>query len=471
VATSAYQIEGAIAEDGRAPSIWDTFCRKPGAIAGGDTGDVACDHYHRWPEDVALMRRLGVDAYRFSIAWPRVLPGGTGQINSAGLDFYDRLVDGLLDASIRPFVTLYHWDLPQVLQDRGGWPARDTGYAFAEYATAVATRLGDRVGDWFTLNEPLCSAWIGHLEGRMAPGERDLGRAVSASHHLLLGHGLAVSALRAASPGPVRVGAVLNLSPCEPATPGAEDVAAARRADGHTNRWWLDPLHGRGYPADMVEVYGVRPPVRAGDLDTIATPVDHLGLNYYFRQVVTDDPGGQAPYARAVPVAGARETAMGWEVHPAGLAEMLLRLHREYGAQRLYVTENGSAWPDTAGPGGPFDDAERISYLDEHVAALAQAVRAGAPVAGYFAWSLLDNFEWAHGYDKRFGLVRVDYATQQRTIRASGHRYADLIARHAGFAAAVPADQAAGAAAVPADQAAVPADQAATSPVPVGREP
>jgi beta-glucosidase len=437
VATSAYQIEGAVAEDGRAPSIWDTFCRVPGAIAGGDTGDVACDHYHRWPEDVALMRRLGVGAYRFSIAWPRVLPEGTGRVNAAGLDFYDRLVDGLLAAGIEPFATLYHWDLPLALQERGGWPARDTAYALAEFATIVAGRLGDRVADWFTVNEPYCSAWIGHLEGTMAPGEHDLTRAVHASHHLLLGHGLAVSALRAASPGPVRVGAVVNLSPCEPATAGADtaptgaDVAAARRADGHTNRWWLDPLYGRGYPQDMVEVYGVRPPVQDGDLAAIAAPVDHLGLNYYFRQVVVDDPAGPAPYARIVPASGARETAMGWEVHPAGLEQLLLRLRGEYGVGRLYVTENGSAWPDLPGPDGRVEDTDRVSYLDEHVAALTRAARAGAPVAGYFAWSLLDNFEWAYGYDKRFGLVYVDYPTQARVIKDSFHRYADLITEHA----------------------------------------
>jgi beta-glucosidase len=431
VATSAYQIEGAVADDGRAPSIWDTFCRVPGAIAGGDTGDVACDHYHRWPEDVALMRRLGVEAYRFSLAWPRVLPAGTGRINVPGLDFYDRLVDGLLDAGIQPFATLYHWDLPQALQDRGGWPARDTAYALAEFATVVADRLGDRVSDWFTLNEPFCSAWIGHLEGTMAPGERDLPRAVRASHHLLLGHGLAVAALRAASPGPVRVGAVVNLSPCEPATPDDADVAAASRADGHTNRWWLDPLHGRGYPADMIEVYGVEPPVLPGDLDVIAAPVDHLGLNYYFRQVVVDDPAGPAPYARVVPAPGAPETAMGWEVHPDGLEQLLLRLAREYGVARVYVTENGSAWPDRLAPNGRVEDAERVSYLDGHVLALARAARAGAPVAGYFAWSLLDNFEWAYGYDKRFGLVYVDYPTQTRVIKDSGHRYAGLIAEHA----------------------------------------
>jgi beta-glucosidase len=426
-ATSAYQIEGAVAEGGRSPSIWDTFCRVPGAIDNGDTGDVACDHYHRWPEDVALMRRLGVDAYRFSIAWPRVLPEGTGRVNEAGLDFYERLVDGLLESGIRPFATLYHWDLPQVLQDRGGWPARDTAMAFADYAQVLGERLGDRIEDWFTVNEPLCSAWIGYLEGRMAPGERDLSRAIPASHHLLLGHGLAAAALRSVSRGPVRVGAVLNLSPCEPASDDEKDVAAARRADGHTNRWWLDPLNGRGYPADMVEAYGIAPPVRDGDLDVIAAPMDHVGLNYYFRQVVADDPEGPVPWARMISVPDWTLTGMGWEVHADGLEQLLVRLTDDYQARLIYVTENGSAWPDEIEPDGHVEDKERTDYLEQHLAACAAAARRGAPLAGYFAWSLLDNFEWAYGYAKRFGLVHVDYPTQRRTIKASGHRYADII--------------------------------------------
>jgi beta-glucosidase len=426
-ATSAYQIEGAVQEDGRAPSIWDTFCRIPGVIDNGDTGDIACDHYHRWQQDIGLMRDLNLQAYRFSIAWPRVLPEGTQRVNRAGLDFYDRLVDGLLAAGIRPYATLYHWDLPQALQDRGGWPSRDTAYAFAEFASVVATRLGDRVGDWFTVNEPLCSAWIGHLEGTMAPGFQDITLAVPAAHHLLLGHGLAASALRNLASGPVRVGAVLNLSPCEPATSDDRDVAAARRADGHTNRWWLDPLHGRGYPADMIDVYGVEPPVRPGDLETIAAPMDHFGLNYYFRQVVTDDPEGPIPHARMISVPDWTLTAMGWEVYADGLEQLLRRVHDEYHVPRIYVTENGSAWPDEIEPDGQVQDKERIEYLEQHLDACVRAAAAGAPLAGYFAWSLLDNFEWAYGYAKRFGLVHVDYPTQRRTIKASGHRYGDII--------------------------------------------
>jgi beta-glucosidase len=429
-ATSAYQIEGAVAEGGRAPSIWDTFCQVPGAIDNGDTGDVACDHYHRYREDVALMRRLGLDSYRFSIAWPRVLPQGTGPVNQEGLDFYDRLTDEMLAAGVTPFATLYHWDLPQALQDRGGWPARDTAYAFAEFATVVGERLGDRIGDWFTVNEPLCSAWIGHLEGKMAPGAKDLSLAIPASHHLLLGHGLAAAALRAAAPAPVKIGAVLNLSPCEPASDDAADVAAARRADGHTNRWWLDPLYGRGYPADMIEEYGIEPPVQPGDLEIISAPMDHFGLNYYFRQVITHDPDGSVPRARMVSVPDWALTEMGWEIHADGLEQLLVRLHDEYGVGNIYVTENGSAWPDEIQPDGNVEDKERIAYLEQHLAACIRAADAGADVRGYFAWSLLDNFEWAYGYAKRFGIVHVDYETQRRTIKASGYRYADIIREH-----------------------------------------
>ncbi|MEU5231138.1 GH1 family beta-glucosidase [Streptomyces anulatus] len=429
VATAAYQIEGAVAEDGRSPSIWDTFSHTPGTIDGGDTGDVACDHYHRVPEDIGLIKQLGADAYRFSVAWPRVVPGGDGPVNKAGLDFYDRLVDGLLEAGVTPFATLYHWDLPQALQDRGGWTVRETSEHFAAYASHVVERLGDRVKDWATLNEPLCSAWIGHLEGRMAPGLTDLTAAVRASYHLHLGHGLAVRAIRAAS-SDARVGIVNNLSPIEPASTGEADLAAARRADGHINRWWLDPILGRGYPQDMVEEYGVELPVLPGDLETIAAPLDWLGLNYYFRQIVTADPDGTAPHAKQVSVPGARLTHMDWEVHAEGLEQLLLRLTGEYGVQRIYVTENGSAYEDVVAADGSVHDPERVRYLEEHLAACARAVDKGAPLAGYFAWSLMDNFEWAYGYDKRFGLVHVDYATQRRTVKSSGRRYAELVREH-----------------------------------------
>ncbi|MEU6618921.1 GH1 family beta-glucosidase [Streptomyces parvus] len=430
VATAAYQIEGAVAEDGRSPSIWDTFSHTPGKVDGGDTGDTACDHYHRVPEDIGLIKRLGADAYRFSIAWPRVVPGGDGPVNKAGLDFYDRLVDGLMEAGVTPFATLYHWDLPQVLQDRGGWTVRETSEHFAAYASQVVERLGDRVKDWATLNEPLCSAWIGHLEGRMAPGLTDLTAAVRASYHLHLGHGLAVQAIRAAS-SDARVGIVNNLSPIEPASGSEADLAAARRADGHINRWWLDPILGRGHPQDMVEEYGVELPLQPGDLETIAAPLDWLGLNYYFRQIVTADPDGPAPRAKQVSVPGARLTHMDWEVHAEGLEQLLLRLTEEYGIGRIYVTENGSAYEDVVAADGSVHDPERVRYLEEHLAACARAVAKGAPLAGYFAWSLMDNFEWAYGYDKRFGLVHVDYATQRRTVKSSGLRYAELIRGHA----------------------------------------
>ncbi|MFJ8588924.1 GH1 family beta-glucosidase [Streptomyces sp. NPDC093595] len=428
-ATSAYQIEGAVAEDGRAPSIWDTFSHTPGKVDNDDHGDVACDHYHRWPEDIALMRRLGTDAYRMSIAWPRVLPAGDGPVNSAGLDFYDRLVDGLLDAGITPNITLYHWDLPQALQDRGGWTARDTAEHLAVYASVVAGRLGDRVTRWATLNEPLCSGWIGHLEGRMAPGLTDLTAAVHASYHLLLGHGLATEAIRAAAPG-AQVGLVTNHSTVDAASTRPEDLAAATRMDGHTNRWWLDPVHGRGFPADMRELYGVPLPERPGDLETIATPLDWHGLNYYFPVTVADDPRGPVPHAREVRPAGVPRTGMDWRIDADGLEAFLMRLTDDYGVRRIYVTENGSAFTDTVRPDGTVDDPERARYLEQHLAACTRAVRKGAPLAGYYAWSLLDNFEWAYGYDKRFGLVHVDYTTQARTIKTSGRRYADIIRTH-----------------------------------------
>jgi beta-glucosidase len=429
VATSAYQIEGAVTEDGRAPSIWDTFSHTPGKVAGGDTGDVACDSYHRWPEDVGLMKELGVSAYRFSIAWPRIMPDGRGPVNQAGLDYYDRLVDALLAAGITPYPTLYHWDLPQALQDRGGWAARDTAIALAEYAVVVAGRLGDRVTNWVTLNEPRCAAWIGHLEGRHAPGLADIDVAVPVSFHLLLGHGLATQAVRAAAPG-ARVGLVNVLHSCEPASATAADIEATARFDGHVNRWWLDPIHGRGFPADMQRVYGVDLPEQPGDLATIATPLDFLGANYYSPAVIADDPGGPVPYAREVPPDGVPQTVLRWEIRAAGLEQVLVRLAREYGAREVYVTENGSAWPDQPGPDGRIHDQARLRYLEEHLAACGRAVQRGVPLAGYFAWSLLDNFEWDYGYDARFGLVYVDYPTQQRLVKDSGRRYADIIAAH-----------------------------------------
>lgn len=428
VATSAYQIEGAVAEDGRLPSIWDTFSHTPGRVAGGATGDIACDHYHRWRDDIATMKALGVDAYRFSIAWPRVIPRGDATVNPAGLAFYDRLVDALLEAGITPYPTLYHWDLPQPLQDRGGWTDRRTAELFAVYAAIVIGALGDRVTNWATLNEPRCSAWIGHLEGRHAPGIRDIAAAVPASYHLLLGHGLAAQAIRASAPQ-AQIGLVNLLSACEPASDSAADVAAAARYDGHANRWWLDPVFGRGFPDDMLGLYGVDLPIRTGDMDVIAAPLDWHGVNYYTPSILADDPDGPLPHAREVR-AGARRTLLDWEVRAEGLEQVLLRVTRDYGVQRIYVTENGSAWADTVTQDGQVHDPERARYLDEHLAVCGRAVELGVPLAGYFAWSLLDNFEWADGYDPRFGLVYVDYPSQQRVIKDSGNRYASVIRSH-----------------------------------------
>jgi beta-glucosidase len=434
-ATSAYQIEGAVSQDGRLPSIWDDFCRTPNAIEGGDDGTVACDSYNLWPQDLAVIRELGLDAYRFSIAWPRVQPTGQGAVNAPGLDYYDRMVDDLLTVGVRPFVTLYHWDLPSALQHTGGWVSRDTALHFADYAGIVADRLGDRVSDWVTLNEPLCSAWIGHLDGRMAPGMRDLRSAVYASYHLLLGHGLATQAIRAQAAITPSIGLVTNLSPCEPATDSEEDRRAAVRADGHTNRWWLDPTRGKGFPQDMVDLYGIDLPEQQGDLEAIAAPVDFMGLNYYFRMKISADPTVATLGFRQVEVPGAATTALGWETHAKGLEDLLVRLSEEYNAPAVYVTESGSAWHDEPNADGYVADTERTAYFVDHIQAVADAAAKGVPMRGYFAWSLLDNFEWAYGYWPRFGLAYVDYTTQRRTLKLSGETYRDLVAGHRGSAA------------------------------------
>jgi beta-glucosidase len=438
VATSAYQIEGAVGEDGRTPSIWDTFCRMPGAVAKGDNGDVACDHYHRMPQDVALMRDLGVDTYRFSVAWPRVQPGGRGPANPAGLAFYDRLVDELLGQGIDPWVTLYHWDLPQELEDAGGWPARDTAYRFADYAMLVFDQLADRVHTWTTLNEPWCSAMLGYAYGQHAPGRRDFPAAIRAVHHLLLGHGLATQRIRAAGGDAFDLGVTLNMSTAFPATDSTADLDAARRADGLGTRIYLDPLvHGR-YPADVVEdlaARGVTIPVQDGDLEIISTPIDVLGVNYYFSQQFsgvdekgrTEDADGH-PVERAVPL-GRPVTAMGWEIVPEGFTELLVRLSRDYPGLPMVITENGAAFADRPDENGFVRDDDRVSYFASHIAAVATAREQGADVRGYFAWSLLDNFEWGYGYDKRFGIVRVDYDTQVRTPKQSALWYRDTIRR------------------------------------------
>ena len=430
-ATSAYQIEGGVAEGGRGPSIWDTFCRSECKVFQGHTGDVACDHYHRYAEDVELMRSLGLHAYRFSIAWPRILPEGRGEVNPEGLDFYDRLVDALLAAGIQPFATLYHWDLPQALQDAGGWASRDTVGAFCEYADAVSRRLGDRVKNWITHNEPWVVAFLGHAWGRHAPGLQDMATALQVAHHLLLSHGESVPILRENGGAGAQVGITLNLAPVHPASPAAKDVAAARRRDGYLNRWFLDPLFKGTYPEDMLALYGeLAPTVRPGDMARIAAPLDFLGVNYYTRNLVRDDPESPELGSRLVTPEGAEVTEMGWEVYPQGLYELLIRLRDDYRPPAIYITENGAAFPDEATPDGRVFDPRRIAYLDGHLRQAHRAIREGVPLKGYFVWSLLDNFEWSHGYSKRFGLVYVFYPTQQRIVKESGYWYRRVIERN-----------------------------------------
>jgi beta-glucosidase len=426
-ATAAYQIEGAWDENGKGESIWDRFSHTPGKIANGETGDVACDHYHRWAEDVALMKSLGLQAYRFSMSWPRVLPQGRGPVNTAGLDFYSQLVDALLEAGIEPFVTLYHWDLPQALQDQGGWPARATAAAFAEYADLASRRLGDRVKHWMTLNEPWVSAFVGYLEGRHAPGHTDLDEALAAAHHLLLAHGLAVPIIRQNSPD-AQVGIAINLSVKTPASPSSADLAAAWLEDGLLNRWFLDPLAGRGYPLDSVRHYG-RPMdfVRDGDLEAAAASLDFLGVNYYFRDVVRSAAIPEAENEPRTVFPNPERTDMGWEVYPEGMYQILGRLHFDYHFPALYVTENGAAFPDQVEADGQVDDPRRIAYLRGYTTAAARAIDAGVPLRGYFVWSLLDNFEWAHGHSMRFGLIYTDYMTLRRIPKASARWYRSMI--------------------------------------------
>jgi beta-glucosidase len=429
VATSSYQIEGAAFEDGRGLSIWDTFCKVPGKVAKGDNGDVACDHYHRYQEDLDLMKWMGVDAYRFSVAWPRVIPNGTGQINAAGVDFYDRLIDAALERGIEPWLTMYHWDLPEALQQRGGWNNREIVSWFEEYANLLTTRFGDRVKNWMTLNEPLCSAWIGHLYGDMAPGIQDLQTALNASHHLLMSHGIATQVVRANVPQS-RVGIVINVTPAVPATDSEDDRRAAELANGFDNDWFLNPVFGKPYPHDVVEALGKSPDVRDGDMSLIHQETDFLGANFYFRQTVQSDPSGKPLPLKGVRREGVKRTAMDWEVHAPAFEDILLKISRHHAPKAMYITENGSAWDDKITDGNIEDD-NRISYLQEHLDAMFSARSKGAPIEGYFAWSFLDNFEWAYGYEKRFGLVYVDYETQERIPKKSAHYYRDLLLNRA----------------------------------------
>ncbi len=426
VSTSAYQIEGATTADGRGPSIWDTFAHEPGRVADASTGDRACDHFHRYAEDTALLAGLGVSAYRFSIAWPRIQPDGTGPANAAGLDFYDRLVDGLLAAGVDPVATLFHWDLPQPLEDAGGWLNRDTAARFADYADLAAARLGDRVKLWITLNEPFIHMSMGYGMGVHAPGRMLLFDAFPVAHHQLLGHGLAVSALRARTTSPVAI--ANNYSPVRVAGDTDADRTAAAAYDALHNLLFTDPLLGRGYP----DAPGLDPAVvRDGDLDVLAAPIDVLGVNYYNPTAIRAPEADSPLPFDIVPLEGYPRTAFDWPVAPDGLRDLLLQLHRRYGdaLPPIQITESGCAYDDAPDADGRVDDLERIAYLDGHVRAVREAMAEGVPVTGYFVWSLLDNWEWAEGFTKRFGLVHVDFDTQRRTPKSSYAWFRDLVRR------------------------------------------
>jgi beta-glucosidase len=448
-ATAAYQIEGAAHEDGRTDSIWDVFCRVPGAVVNGDNGDVACDHYHRYREDVALMADLGLQTYRFSTSWARVRPDG-GAVNAKGIDFYSRLVDELLDKNVLPWLTLYHWDLPQALEDKGGWANRDTAYRFQDYALSVHDALGDRVTNWTTLNEPWCASFLSYIGGEHAPGRQEPEAGLAAGHHLLLAHGLVVRSLRERDPA-LSLGITLNLTVADPVDPTDEgDLDAVRRIDGQFNRFFLDPIFRGSYPDDLladVAHLGFDAVVQAGDLEIISEPIDALGVNYYHGELVSAHPStaemrtaapSERPKRSPFPAAEGVHwhlrdlplTAMDWEVQPEGLTRLLQRIHAEYtgpAGVKLYVTENGAAYNDVPTDDGHVHDADRVEFLELHLGAILDAIDLGVPVHGYFYWSLLDNFEWAWGYDKRFGIVRVDYDTQVRTPKDSAIAYTRII--------------------------------------------
>lgn len=438
-ATSCFQIEGAA--DSRGDSIWDEFCRKSGAISDGTDGRVACEHVKRFSQDVAMMRELGLQAYRFSISWPRVLPEGRGAVDEAGLDFYSRLVDCLLDAGITPYVTLYHWDLPLALHREGGWPHRATAQAFVDYAEIVARRLGDRVAHWVTHNEPRVASIIGYHVGAHAPGERDAGTALAAAHHMLLSHGWAVPAIRS-HVADAQVGITLDLAPIHAASDDPEVTRARRLHDGLFNRWFLDPVFGRGYPEDMQDFFRERqvvpasglPQVEPGDEAAIGAPIDFLGINYYRRNIVRSvrfpEPE-EDEHAWEQPGLRDEITAMGWESYPEGLWETLLRVHLEYQPNALYVTENGASYDTGPAEDGSIPDKRRLSYLRGHLQQAHRAIRDGVPLRGYFVWSLMDNFEWQFGYSQRFGIVWVDYETQERRLKDSALFYRQVIAENA----------------------------------------
>jgi beta-glucosidase len=438
-ATAAYQIEGAVNEDGRSQSIWDVFSHTPGKVVNGDTGDVACDHYHHWKEDVKILKDLGCKNYRFSIAWPRILPLGRGKINQSGIDFYSALIDELLDAGIHPLVTLYHWDIPTSLPR--AWLDRDVVEAFSEYTSIVARSYGDRVKDWVTINEPWCASFLGYKIGIHAPGEKDPSKAFLAAHHLLLAHGKVIPILRAECTG-ARVGIALNLSPFYPFTDSPSDHEAVRYGDGELARWFLDPLYGRDYPMDIrndlkhnglfksVDLEFVHP----GDLDVISTPTDFVGINYYSRNTVKAN--SLHPENPTIYEWGSNQkverTDIGWEIYPRGLYEVLSRVHQDYKPAEILICENGASYGDEPGSDGCVHDQRRIDYLHVHLKQVHKATQAGIPVGGYYLWSLMDNFEWSLGYSQRFGIIHVNYQTQKRTIKDSARWYSEVI-RNNGF--------------------------------------
>jgi beta-glucosidase len=426
-ATASYQIEGAWNEDGKTESIWDRFSHTPGKVQNGDTGDIACDHYHRWQDDVALMRDLGLKAYRFSIAWTRVMDVDHGKPIQAGLDFYNRLVDELLKAGIEPFVTLYHWDLPQRIQDENGWASRAVVDYFCEYTQLVSRSLGDRVTHWITLNEPHVCAFHGYYEGWHAPGHKDFHEALAASHHLLLSHGSAVPIIRANSKDS-RVGISLDLHPVVPASPSLADRRAARLHEGRLNGWFLDPVVGRGYPQDVIQADNLRLDfVHPGDMQRIGAPIDFLGINYYMRDIIRAENVDEAENLPREVLRNSEVTEMNWEVYPEGMFEILEQLHTDYDFSAIYITENGAAFKDHLNEIGQVNDPQRLDYIRRHLLQVHRAVEHGIPVKGYFVWSLLDNFEWAFGFSKRFGLVYVDFATQKRILKSSAKWYAQVI--------------------------------------------
>ncbi len=442
-ATSAYQVEGAWNEDGKGESIWDRFSHAPGNILDGSTGDVTCDHYHRWRKDIALMKELGLKAYRFSVSWPRILPAGRGKVNQRGLDFYSSLVDGLLEAGIEPFVTLYHWDLPQSLQDEGGWSERSTAEAFVEYTDIVSRKLGDRVKHWITHNEPWSTVIMGHKLGMHAPGQKDFSAALKVSHHLLLSHGWAVPVLRRNSPD-AEVGITLVLFPIVPGSSNSVTLPIFRRCDGYFNRWFLDPLYGRRYPADMVAEYinagyllgeGLSF-VKPGDLEAIAVQTDFLGVNYYTpvitRSKITSENDNEL-LTLLYNGPGYEYTDIGMMVYPDGLRQLLNRLCFDYHPQKMYITENGASYSDGPDGKGLVRDRRRVSYLHNHLVAAYKALECGVPLAGYFVWSLMDNFEWSFGYGQRFGIIWIDYENQRRVLKDSALWYRQVIAEN-GFA-------------------------------------